>query len=228
MATLLKLQMNENLFLRDPQDTELGRKIVHHSIQLIDELGLEAFTFKKLSVAIDSTEASIYRYFENKHKLLVYLITWYWMWLEYRIEFETNNMADPCQRLERAIKVITEKKVYDDSFPDVDETALQRIVINESEKTYLTKQVDHDNRFGLFKGYKTLCRRIADMVSEINPQYPYAHSLVSTCLQAAHQQVFFADHLPSLTDHAGCKDKEEVYTRNFKFIHELVLKAIQN
>ena len=227
MATLLKLQMNENLFVRDPQDTELGRKIVHHSIQLIDELGLEAFTFKKLSVSIDSTEASIYRYFENKHKLLVYLITWYWTWLEYRIEFETNNMMNSCQKLEKALRLITEKKAYDDSFPDVDETALQRIVINESEKTYLTKQVDHDNRFGLFKGYKSLCGRIADIILEIDPDYSYSHSLASTCLQAAHQQVFFAEHLPSLTDHAGCKESDEVYTRNFEFIHDLVLKAIQ-
>ena len=225
MATLLKLQMNEHLFLRDPQETDLGRKIVHHSIQLIDELGLEAFTFKKLSVAIGSTEASIYRYFENKHKILIYLITWYWSWLEYRIEFETNNLTDPYQRLERALMLITEKKANDDSFPDVDETALQRIVINESEKTYLTKQVDDDNRYGLFKGYKTLCARIADIVTEINPDYPYAHSLISTCLQAAHQQVFFSEHLPSLTDLSG--SKVEIYNRNFQFIHQLVLKSIK-
>ena len=225
MATLLKLQMNEHLFLRDPQDTDLGRKILHHSIQLIDELGLEAFTFKKLSVAIGSTEASIYRYFENKHKILIYLITWYWSWLEYRIEFETNNLIDPYQRLERALMLITEKKANDDSFPDVDETALQRIVINESEKTYLTKQVDDDNRYGLFKGYKTLCARIADIVTEINPDYPYAHSLISTCLQAAHQQVFFSEHLPSLTDLSG--SKVEIYNRNFQFIHQLVLKSIK-
>ena len=225
MATLLKLQMNEHLFLRDPQDTDLGRKILHHSIQLIDELGLEAFTFKKLSIAIGSTEASIYRYFENKHKILIYLITWYWSWLEYRIEFETNNLTDPYQRLERALMLITEKKANDDSFPDVDETALQRIVINESEKTYLTKQVDDDNRYGLFKGYKTLCGRIADIVTEINPDYPYAHSLISTCLQAAHQQVFFSEHLPSLTDLSG--SKVEIYNRNFQFIHQLVLKSIK-
>ena len=119
MATLLKLQMNECLYLKDPQDTELGRKIVQQSIQMIDELGLEAFTFKKLSLVIDSTEASIYRYFENKHKLLVYLITWYWTWLEYKIEFETNNVADPYLRLSKALRLVTEKKTYDNSFPDV-------------------------------------------------------------------------------------------------------------
>ncbi|WP_420387456.1 TetR/AcrR family transcriptional regulator [Roseivirga sp.] len=225
MATLLKLHMNENLYLKDPQDTDLGRKIVSCSIQLIDELGLEAFTFKKLSLEIDSTEASIYRYFENKHKLLVYLITWYWTWLEYRIEFETNNIQNDLERLERALQLITEKKCYDNSFPDVDETALQRIVINESDKTYLTKQVDMDNKIGLFRGYKSLCNGIAAMVKAINPDYPYAHSLISTCLQAAHQQVFFAEHLPSLTDYS-C-ELEEVYPRNYSFIRHLVINAIQ-
>lgn len=224
MTTLLKLQMNDNLFLKDPQDTELGRKIVSHSILLIDELGLETFTFKKLSTEIESTEASIYRYFENKHKLLVYLITWYWTWMEYRIEFETNNVKDPLERLKKAMELITEKKCYDHSFPNVDETALQRIVISESDKTYLTKQVDDDNKFGLFRGYKSLCKRVADMVLDINPNYPYAHSLISTCLQAAHQQVFFAEHLPSLTDHKGSADS--VYSHNFSFIYQLVLKAI--
>lgn len=226
MATLLKLQMNENLFLKDPQDTELGRKIVHHSIQLIDELGLEAFTFKKLSLEIDSTEASIYRYFENKHKLLVYLITWYWTWLEYRIEFETNNLPDPYLRLKKAIQLITEKKNYDDSFPDVDETALQRIIINESDKTYLTKQVDTDNQYGLFKGFKSICGKVAEIVIDINPNYDFAHSLVSASLQAAHQQLFFADHLPSLTDYS--EKREQVYQDNFHFIHQLILKAIQS
>ena len=61
MATL-QLQMSENLFVRDPQETELGRKIIHHGIKLIDELGIEGFNFKRLAEAIDSTEASVYRY----------------------------------------------------------------------------------------------------------------------------------------------------------------------
>ncbi|MFZ9029367.1 MAG: TetR/AcrR family transcriptional regulator, partial [Crocinitomicaceae bacterium] len=78
----VSISVNENVFLKDPTSTELGRKIVRASIDLIDELGFEDFTFKKLALAIGSTEASVYRYFENKHNLLAYLTMWYWGWME--------------------------------------------------------------------------------------------------------------------------------------------------
>ncbi|MFY0593094.1 MAG: TetR/AcrR family transcriptional regulator [Roseivirga sp.] len=217
--------MNANLFLRDPQETDLGRKIIDQSIRMIDELGLEAFTFKKLSKEIDSTEASIYRYFENKHKLLVYLIAWYWSWLEYRIDFETHNVNAPLDRLAIALRLVTEQKAYDNSFPSVDESALQRIITNESDKTYLTKQVDSDNKEGLFRGFKSLCTRIAEIILEINPDYKYAHSLVSTALQAAHHQVFFAEHLPTLTNHKFSAGK--VHQQNYEFLLDLIKKAIK-
>lgn len=226
LMTTLRLELNEKLYLKNPQDTELGKKIIKHAIQMIDQIGLEAFTFKKLSQEIDSTEASIYRYFENKHKLLVYLLAWYWNWLEYRIEYETNNVSSPNEKLKIAIHFICKKQAYDPSFPAVDEVALQRIVINESEKTYLTKQVDSDNKDGLFWGYKSLCHKIACMVKIVNPNYPYAHALMSTCLQAAHQQVFFSEHLPSLTEHGGKED--QVFEQNSLFLMDMITKTLQN
>ena len=87
MKLQLHLKMNEALFLRDPQSSELGKNILKHSVQLIYKNGFEAFTFKKLAADIGTTEAGIYRYFENKHKLLVYLTAWYWGWLEFQISF---------------------------------------------------------------------------------------------------------------------------------------------
>ena len=225
MATL-QLLINENLFLRDPQETELGRKIVQDSIAMIDELGFEKFTFKKLAQRIDSTEASIYRYFENKHKLLVYLIAWYWNWIEYRIDYCTQNIESPERKLEIALKVIAEKKDKDTTFPQIDEEALYRIVIAESDKTYLTKQVDEDNKEGLFRGFKSLCKRVASYILEINPDYVYPHSLVSTAMQAGHQQLFYDQHLHSLSDLNNSED--ELYIQNEKFLKELVFHAIKN
>ena len=221
---IIQLQLSSNLFLRDPQETELGKKIVRSSIEIIDEIGFEKFTFKKLAVAIDSTEASIYRYFENKHRLLIYLIAWYWNWIEYVIDFQTNNIHDPREKLKIVIRVITERKMMDPYFPDINEEALYRIIIAESDKTYLTKQVDDDNREGLFRGYKSLCKKIAGIISQINPSYDYPHALSSTLLQASHQQVFYSRHLPSLTE-INFKSGN-FNSQNFEFLFELAMKTI--
>ena len=70
MAIGIKMVLNDGLYQRDPQETVLGQKIIKHSIVLIDEIGFEAFNFKKLASCMKSTEASVYRYFENKHCLL--------------------------------------------------------------------------------------------------------------------------------------------------------------
>ena len=90
MATLF-FKLNDHLYVRDPQHTALGQNIINKGVELIDRLGFEQFTFKKLAEEIGSTEASIYRYFENKHRLLHYLTAWYWSWLEYQIDYETHN-----------------------------------------------------------------------------------------------------------------------------------------
>ena len=70
MKLEVQIKMNESLFLRDPEQSELGKNIIKFSIELIQKNGFEAFTFKKLAEAIGTTEAGVYRYFENKHKLL--------------------------------------------------------------------------------------------------------------------------------------------------------------
>ena len=47
MAVSVQIKVNSNLYLRDPQETKLGKKIIQHGIQLIDEIGIENFTFRK-------------------------------------------------------------------------------------------------------------------------------------------------------------------------------------
>jgi AcrR family transcriptional regulator len=194
------MHLSPALYLRDPEQTELGKRIVDHSIQLIDELGFERFTFKKLARAMGSTEASIYRYFENKHRLLVYLVSWYWSWIRYRIEFHVVNLTDPVVRLRKVVAVLAESTTYDPNFSHIDEVALHRIVVVESGKAYQTKWVDEDNEEGLFAGYKELCLTISTLISEAQPSFKYPRALASTVIEASHQQIFFAQHLPSLTE----------------------------
>ncbi len=200
MSASIKIELNEKLYLRDPEQTELGRKIIAESIRLVDELGFEQFTFKKLALAINSTEASVYRYFESKHKLLIYLISWYWVWMEYQIRFQTNNVKDASEKLRIMIRILAQNQGEESGFTHIHEGALYRIVVAEASKAYLTKEVDDDNRDGLFQEYKALCHQIALIIREINPAYPYPHALVSTLFESARKQRFFAQHLPSLTE----------------------------
>lgn len=220
----LAFKLNDHLYLRDPQHTHLGQKIIHNSVLLIDKLGFEQFTFKKLAEEIASTEASIYRYFENKHRLLVYLIAWYWNWMEYRIEIFTSAVADPIEKLKACLRILAEEKRYDPTFEFVNEEALHRIVVAELDKTYLTKGVDDHNKEGLFGGFKSLCAKIAAVIEEVNPEYPFAHSLVSTILVTANQQLFFAAHLPSLT---SIQANEDRYNRLYRFLENVVFCSIQ-
>ncbi len=223
MSTSIRINLNEKLYLRNPEDTELGRKIIVQSISMIDKLGFENFTFKKLAAVMESTEASIYRYFENKHKILIYIISWYWVWLDYQIIFKTNNIKSSKEKLRIIIKVLSESQVNDPETA-IDESALHRIVVVESSKAYLTKEVDAANQEGLYREYKKLCKKIAEIILEINPTYKYSHTLVSTVIEASHDQVFFASHLPSLTD---IKITTDDYSQLEEYLEHLLFSAIQ-
>lgn len=191
----------------------------------MDKLGFEDFTFKKLATEIGSTEASVYRYFENKHKFLIYLIDWYWTWLEYKIDYHLNNVKDPTERLKICLHKISEEKAVDPDIAYVDERALERIVSSEFEKTFLTKQVDADNKEGLFLPYKSLCKRIASVIKEVSPSYEFPHSLASTLLLVEKHQLYYAHHLPRLTDIK--RDPKKQHKQLYRFLENLVFKTIE-
>lgn len=208
------------MFLKDPQGTSLGSKIVEHAILQLDALGFEDFTFKKLSEEIGSTEASIYRYFENKHQLLTYLMSWYWNWFEYQLELHTFSMPTAEAKLRATMRLLTTPLELDMNFEYINEKALQRVVISESSKSYLRKTVDDANKDGCFAAYKRLTKRIADMIRSVNPNYKYADSLVSTVIEGTHMQLYFVDHLPALTNIKKGDDSLHA------FYSELIFKAI--
>ena len=214
------ITVNSDLYLRNPDTTNLGRKIVSNSIILIDELGFEMFTFKKLGLLIGSPESSIYRYFENKNSLLIYLVSWYWSWVDYKIAFATTNIDSPKERLIRAIDVIVRPVEVDDSISYVDEKQLSEIIITESVKAYHTKDVDSQNEKGYFRNYKKVVQRVSDIVLEVNPKYKFPHMLISTVIEGMHQQRYFAVHLPSLTD--VNRGEDSIAT----FYNQLIFSAI--
>lgn len=196
----LKININEKVYVKDPETTELGKRIVEKGILLIDEIGFEHFTFRKLGTEIKSNESSIYRYFENKHKFLVYLSCWYWGWKEYQLVLSTNSIADASEKLLKAVEVATQIVEQDEAFSHINEVALNKIIINESSKSYLTKEVDADNQDGFFEVYKRLVKRIAEMIQEVSAEYQFPLSLSSMILDGALHQHFLKDHINSITD----------------------------
>ncbi len=217
------IQMNEGLFLRNPEGSELGKKILKYGVLLIHKNGFEAFTFKKLAEESGTTEAGIYRYFENKHKLLLYLTSWYWAWLEFQIRFHTNNIEKPTVKLKKVIKLLASTVADDEQTNYINESLLHQIIISEGSKAYLTKQVGEDNKQEFFKPYKDLCATIGSIISEYRPKYKYPKSLASTIVEMAHFQIFFMNNLPSLTDFGKSRQEEDVIS----FLNDLVFSGLK-
>jgi len=223
LITGIKFSLNDSLYSRDPQDTELGQRILKYSIILIDEIGLENFTFKKLAAEIESTEASMYRYFDNKHQLLLFLTSWYWQWVQYLISIHTLNVEDPKRRLQIIIKSIINATSENALTEYINENLLHNIIINEGSKAYHTHDVDEENKHGIFSSYKELADVIAQAILGINPKFPYPHSLASNMLEMANNQVYFAQHLPKLTDIKVQKgDLSQLETMMKYFVMKLV------
>ncbi|MGC1515336.1 MAG: TetR/AcrR family transcriptional regulator [Maribacter sp.] len=202
----VRIDINEKIFLKDPESSELGKKIVQESILMLNEIGFDSFTFKKLGIRIQSNESSVYRYFENKHKLLLYLTSWYWGWLEYQLVFTTHGMSNAEEKLRKSIEIVTKPTVEDSDFSHINEVMLNKIVINEYSKSYLTKEVDAENKEGYFTIYKRLVKRIAKMIENVNPEFKYSSSLASTVLEGSLHQHFLRDHFSTLTD---CVDSDD-------------------
>ena len=228
----VQLEINPNLYLNDPQKTKLGRKIIEQSVLLIDEIGLEQFNFKKLAEAISSSEASVYRYFENKHHLFVYLLNWYWEWMIARIDLNTLNIIDPNHRLRVALGIIVDTANKNMAIEFVDEEILHKIAVREGAKAYHHKLVDEDNEDGFFLAYKRLCKKIANIITEVKEDFPYPKALASTLIETANNNLYFARHLPRLTD---LEEKENGQTLNERvkemlefFCFGLIQKEVQS
>lgn len=197
------ISVNDKLYVKNPETSELGKKIIEQSIILIYEIGFENFTFKKLGERINSNESSIYRYFESKHKLMLYLSSWYWGWIEYKLAFATTNVTNPMERLKKAITIVTEKVEDESCTLHINEQILNQIIIQEFTKTLLTKEVDEENKEGFFLVYKRVIIRIVEMITAVNPKYDFAKSLASSIVEGALHQHFLKDHLKTITN---CND----------------------
>jgi len=143
------------------------------------------------------------------------------------IDYKTHYTEDNEQKLKEIIKIVCQADQGHSTlnFPDINTSALKRVVVSESDKTYLTKKVNEINNEGLFKGFKGLCHKIALVIKEIDSNYQYPHAVVSTILEASHQQAFFAQHLPSLTEIKRDSEKS-IELQVCHFIDQFIFKLL--
>ena len=214
--------LNDKLFLKNPLSTELGKKIIKESIHLIAEMGYEQFTFKKLAAEIDTTEATVYRYFINKHKLLIYLVSWYWSYIEFQIMIQLSNVSSPAEKIKKIIDILVWEDNLEINFGAFDHQELYFIAIAEGNKTFLSKDVDENNKDLLYKPFKDLSSRIAAVFSEYNPDYKFPNTLASSVIDLSHLQYFFMHHLPRLSDISKNKRPKDIEI----FLEEMVFKTL--
>lgn len=202
MSTFISVKINisHKIYLRDPEQTQLGRKIINFGIRLINELGFESFTFKKLAKHINSTEASLYRYFENKQALLAYITSWYWGWLEYQLHYQTNNIDTNEEKLKIMIRIMTAPPITDSSFSYINEKLLYQVVIHDFFKTLYIKDIEVKYKKGFLRNYHSLCDAVAYLIHQFNPVFSYSQALAQTLLHVANHQVFLGLNIPSTTD----------------------------
>ena len=218
----VKFDINPKIYLRNPETSELGKLMVKKAIDLIFELGFEQFTFKKLAADINSTEATIYRYFENKHRLLLYILNWYWCYMELLVTFKLENVKDKHERLKIIVHLLTHELAESANQFDYNKKFLNQIVIAESSKVYLVKDVAEINKHQVFKPYKDLCAKIAEVISSYNPKYKYPRSLSTTLIETSHHQQYFCKNLPRLTDVSSKTQSEFTY----HFIEDMLFKVL--
>ena len=110
------------------------------------------------------------------------------------------NVKDPIKRLKIILKSIVNATSENALTEYINENLLHNIIINEGSKAYHTNDVDKANKHGNFTSYKELANIIAKAIENINKDFPYPNSLASNILEMANNQIYFAKHLPKLTD----------------------------
>lgn len=225
MQSKYSFTLNENLFLKDPLESSVGRDIIAAGAPLFLEIGLEGFTLKKLAQKAGTTEATLYKYFKNKQRLLQYYFQLYWTWLEQQIKVFTATEKEPSKKLLQAVRIVCDIPEVAADPGVVSKHDLRKLVIAEGSKAYLHVQVDNDNEKKLFAPYKSLANYLGAIVKQCKPDYPYPVALATTLLEMAHSMQYYMEHLPSLTDFSETQNRPQLSSFLESLIHSSILNS---
>lgn len=222
----ITIDINQSIYLRNPLETTLGKKIIENAIHLINEIGFEELNFKKLAIAMESTEASIYRYFENKYKLLTYLVSWYWDFLHFMLLMDVRNIQDPQKKLHQAIQTLVNSLDSSITPSYIDELKLHNVVVENATKVYHTKNVDTLNKECYYVNYKKIVKTLSQIILEVDPKFKFPLAFATNLIELSLSNEFYITHLPSLTDvtNKNANPREET----IKMINYLIKRTLEN
>lgn len=216
----LRIDVSPGLYKKDPLSSEVGQKILQITPELVLRLGIDQFTFKKLALEINVTEGAVYRYFENKQRLLLYLISWYWRWLEHCLVMELSNIVGFDEKLDKClIRIIEGPPVEKSNFVNLH--TLRDLIIEESVKAYFGKEVYKKEKEPFYSGFSNFANRICENIKQKSPQYPHPKILSVMIIEAIIQQQYYKRHLPELTDLHGDVASE------LEFFKNVIVKTIE-
>jgi len=196
----IEVSINDRIALKDPLQTELGKKIIKHAIDLLHEIGFEALTFKKLAKEAKTTEASVYRYFENKYKLLVYLTTWYWDFMHFMLMIDIRHIREPKAKLKQAVTTLVNALNSPMTPEYIDQSKLHIVVVENASKVYHNKKVDKLNQEGYYVNYKKIIKTLSEMILETDKDFAYPIAFATNIVEQSLNNEYYLEHLPSLTD----------------------------
>jgi len=222
----IQIELHEGLFIKDPLSSPLGKRIIKEAIGLFHAVGYESFNFKLLSKEVGSPEASIYRYFENKYKLLSYLVSWYWDYMHYMVLLDTRNIDNPMQRLEKALHSIT-FSLHQSEVPEyIDQEILHRVVVAYATKVYHYHQVDRLKEEGFYRNYVKVIERFAEFIIACNASYSFPRALATNLIEMALSSEYYLEHFPELTDHGQRVEGEEARKLAFEAVIHFAQKNL--
>ncbi len=218
----INFSVTECLSTKNPIGSEIGQEILRKSSQMIVRDGIDVFTFKKLAVEMGSTESTIYRYFENKHQLLLYLSSWYWNLLEVKLAFITSNVQNPTERLDLALQFLGHPINELSATTFLDESVLHQIVIRDSSKSINTLGMTAKKNTEYLEAYINLVKRLGEIIHKVNGKYKFPNALAINLIETSHHQTHLQSTIPGVSDLDG--NPKNIH----KFLHQLAFTASEN
>ena len=187
--------ISEELYERDPLESEVGELILAESIQLLQNVGVSGMNLHMLSERIGLSYETILRYFVDKYQLLAYLNEFYWHWMAHWISVYQMASSSSQHQLIISLQCLCHE------YPPLQKSQepyiypLFNVLVTEPLKQEVFFSPDYTYS-GMNWGYKKLVMVLTDILKEISPEYPFSKNLAISLVESVNQHQFIGQVMP--------------------------------